>query len=126
MIELRKKRLETEMEGGDTPALYTVLPEKRAEGVGRAMMGSTHTYDLSAAAGGAVSRGASQGVEVALDPSELDLVDTEAMAARYEATLREQQKDDDEDFSDMVQNTQPNSEIRGESSNRIRANHQEV
>ncbi|XP_076064562.1 splicing factor 3b subunit 2 isoform X2 [Oratosquilla oratoria] len=103
MIELRKKRLETEMEGGDTPALYTVLPEKRAEGVGRAMMGSTHTYDLSAAAaGGTVSRGASQGVEVALDPSELDLVDTEAMAARYEATLREQQKDDDEDFSDMV------------------------
>lgn len=47
MIELRKKRIETEMEGGDTPALYTILPEKRAEGVGRAMMGSTHTYDLS-------------------------------------------------------------------------------
>ena len=29
-----------------------------------------------------------QGVNVALDPSELDLVDTDAMAAKYEATLR--------------------------------------
>ena len=104
MIELRKKRLETEMEGGDTPALYTILPEKRIEqGVGRAMMGSTHTYDLSAAtvAATGVVRPGTQGVEVALDPSELDLVDTDAMAARYEATLREQQGDE-EDFSDMV------------------------
>ncbi|KAB7496644.1 Splicing factor 3B subunit 2 [Armadillidium nasatum] len=107
MIELRKKRLETEMEGGDTPALYTILPEKKAEGVGRAMMGSTHTYDLSAATGGTtggtrIQGGAYQGVDVALDPSELDLVDTEAMAARYEATLREQQQNNEEDFSDMV------------------------
>ena len=106
MIELRKKRMETEMEGGDTPALYTILPEKRAETMGRAMMGSTHTYDLGAAAVGAgaagVARSAPQGVEVALDPSELDLVDTDAMAARYEATLREQQKGEEEDFSDMV------------------------
>ncbi|ROT85099.1 putative splicing factor 3B subunit 2 isoform X3 [Penaeus vannamei] len=103
MIELRKKRMETEMEGGDTPALYTILPEKRTETMGRAMMGSTHTYDLGAAGvGGAAARSAPQGVEVALDPSELDLVDTDAMAARYEATLREQQKGEEEDFSDMV------------------------
>ena len=47
MIELRKKRLETEMEGGDTPSLYTILPEKRSETMGRAMMGSTHTYDMT-------------------------------------------------------------------------------
>lgn len=46
--------------------------------------------------------GAYQGVDVALDPSELDLVDTEAMAARYEATLREQQHSNEDDFSDMV------------------------
>lgn len=98
MIELRKKHLETEMEGGDTPALYTILPEKRVEGqAGRAMMASSHTYDMSSA-----MSGRQQGVEVALDPSELDLVDTDAMAARYEATLREQQGGDDEDFSDMV------------------------
>ncbi|XP_045613444.1 splicing factor 3B subunit 2 [Procambarus clarkii] len=103
MIELRKKRMETEMEGGDTPALYTILPEKRTETMGRAMMGSTHTYDIgAAAASGIASRSATQGVEVALDPSELDLVDTDAMAARYEATLREQQKGEEEDFSDMV------------------------
>lgn len=89
MIELRKKHMETEMEGGDTPALYTILPEKRMDGqIGRAMMGSSHTYDLSSAMSG---RSAQQGVDVALDPSELDLVDTDAMAARYEATLREQQ-----------------------------------
>ena len=102
MIELRKKHLETEMEGGDTPALYQILPEKRMDGaVGRAMMGSSHTYDLSSAMGGSRPSG-HQGVEVALDPSELDLVDTEAMAARYEATLREQNAGEDEDFSDMV------------------------
>ena len=32
---------------GETPALYTVLPEKSAN-VGSAMMGSSHIYDLSA------------------------------------------------------------------------------
>ena len=32
---------------GDTPALYTVLPEKTST-VGVAVMGSSHVYDLSA------------------------------------------------------------------------------
>lgn len=32
---------------GDTPALYTILPEKQAA-VGGAMMGSSHVYDISA------------------------------------------------------------------------------
>ena len=32
---------------GDTPALYTVLPEKTSA-VGAAVMGSSHVYDLSA------------------------------------------------------------------------------
>lgn len=32
---------------GDTPVLYTVLPEKMAA-VGGAMMGSAHVYDLAA------------------------------------------------------------------------------
>ena len=32
---------------GDTPALYTVLPEK-SHAVGGAVMGSSHVYDLSA------------------------------------------------------------------------------
>lgn len=48
-IELRKKRIEDAMEqGGDTPALYHVLPEKKAAPVGGAMMGSAHVYDISA------------------------------------------------------------------------------
>ena len=46
MIELRKRQIEDAMDqGGDTPALYTVLPEKKAA-VGAAMMGSAHVYDL--------------------------------------------------------------------------------
>jgi len=49
MIELRKRRIEDAMEqGGDTPAVpYAVLPEKKA-GVGGAMMGSSHVYDIAA------------------------------------------------------------------------------
>jgi len=97
IMELRKKQAEGEgVEGGDTPSLYTVLPERRAEGgAGRAMMASTHTYDLSQARGG--------GVDVALDPSELDLDDTQAMEQRYEEQVRQQRGEGDElDFSDMV------------------------
>ncbi|XP_075221871.1 splicing factor 3B subunit 2-like [Lycorma delicatula] len=110
IIELRKKKIESEMEGNETPALFQVLAEKRVERVGGAMMGSTHIYDIGgAAAGGTVSVGGTTGrrgqdtVEVALDPSELDLVDTDAMAARYEQQLREQQSQlQKEDLSDML------------------------
>lgn len=113
MIELRKRKIESEMEGGDTPALYTILPEKKNERVGAAMMGSTHVYDLSAAMAkgpkmpvpGAGTTSVSErpgGVEIALDPSELEM-DSAAMAARYEQTLREQQSHlAKEDLSDMV------------------------
>lgn len=49
MIELRKKNIEDTMDqGGETPALYTVLPEKKTA-VGGAMMGSAHVYDIGAA-----------------------------------------------------------------------------
>ena len=48
-IELRKRRIEDAMDqGGDTPALYQVLPEKKAAPVGGAMMGSAHVYDMAA------------------------------------------------------------------------------
>ena len=48
MIELRKKRIEDAMDqGGETPALYTILPEKKQQ-VGQAMMGSSHIYDMTA------------------------------------------------------------------------------
>ena len=47
MIELRKRRIEDSMDqGGETPALYQVLPEKRTA-VGGAMMGSAHIYDVA-------------------------------------------------------------------------------
>ncbi len=109
MLELRKRRIEAEMEaGGDTPNLYTVLPERRGERVGAAMMGSTHTYDLAkagAAGSGANAPqlGAGGGVELALNPEEVDLMDTDAMQARAEAALRERQASlAKEDLSDMV------------------------
>ena len=99
LLELRKKKIEAEMEAGETPNLYTVLPERRNERIGASMMGSTHTYDIQ---GSSHSR-REGGVEVALNPDELDLMDTEAMAAKAEAALREQQAMlSKEDLSDMV------------------------
>lgn len=105
LIELRKRKIEAEMEGGETPNLYTVLPEKRNERIGASMMGSTHTYDIggSAQTSSSSRRGDQTGVELALNPEEVDLMDTDAMAARAEAALREQQANlAKEDLSDMV------------------------
>uniref|UniRef100_A0A182WLS2 PSP proline-rich domain-containing protein n=1 Tax=Anopheles minimus TaxID=112268 RepID=A0A182WLS2_9DIPT len=128
-IELRKKKIESEMEDNETPVLYHVLPEKRNERIGAAMMASTHVYDISAAGGGGGGGGGVPGagggaaagaggrggtgrsggpvdregmVELALDPSELDL-DNDAMAQRYEQQMREQQSHlQKEDLSDML------------------------
>ncbi|XP_076442463.1 uncharacterized protein LOC143281241 isoform X2 [Babylonia areolata] len=105
MIELRKRRIEDAMDqGGDTPALYTVLPEKKTS-VGGAMMGSAHIYDMAGVQPGkkgAEKGGAAEGVEVTLNPEELDL-DTAAMQAKYDETVREQQSQlEKEDLSDMV------------------------
>ncbi|KPI92199.1 Splicing factor 3B subunit 2 [Papilio xuthus] len=111
-IELRKKKLDSDIEGGDTPALYQVLPERRV-GLTAGMMASTHVYDINAAnpgkrgtGGGAVAAASGGGtaegvVEVALDPSELEL-EPEAVAARYERHLREQRPRHKEDLSDML------------------------
>ncbi|XP_069738999.1 LOW QUALITY PROTEIN: splicing factor 3B subunit 2, partial [Phaenicophaeus curvirostris] len=101
LIELRKKKIEEAMDG-ETPQLFTVVPEKRTATVGGAMMGSTHIYDMSAVMGrkGAVAE--AQGVEVALAPEELEL-DPSAMTQKYEEHVREQQAQvEKEDFSDMV------------------------
>lgn len=90
--------------GAEQQPLYTVLPEKRVN-VGAAMMGSAHVYDMaSAATGGPRKAGAplTEGVEVALDPSELEL-DPAAMQARYEEQLKERESQlQKEDLSDMV------------------------
>merc|ERR1719187_2592547 len=73
MIELRKRRIEADMEGGETPSLpYQVLQEKRTERVGASMMGSTHTYDL----GQKRVRASDMAVELALNPEEVDMMDT--------------------------------------------------
>merc|ERR1711911_331767 len=102
-IELRKKKIEAEMESNETPQLYTVLTEKRADRIGQAMMGSTHVYEMGGGAAASGAQKSSGGVELSLDPSELEGLDSESMAARYEQTLREQQSNlAKEDFSDMV------------------------
>lgn len=107
-IELRKKKIEAEMEDNETPVLYQVLPEKRNDRIASAMMASTHVYDMTTvgskaphAATGTGLRGEGT-VELALDPSELDL-DNDAMAQRYEQQMREQQSHlQKEDLSDML------------------------
>lgn len=88
------------------------MPEKRADRIGASMMGSTHVYDMSTA-GAKPPQNATGGrtgpvvdregmVELALDPSELDM-DNEAMAQRYEQQMREQQSHlQKEDLSDML------------------------
>ena len=46
-LELRKRRIEADMEGGETPQLpYQVIQERKNDRIGSSMMGSTHTYDL--------------------------------------------------------------------------------
>ena len=120
LIELRKrKQIEAEMErfvtifkfikflvsidfsfSGDNPALFTVIPEKKGDKIGREMMGSAHTYDMSAAT---LRKG--QGIDVALDPSDLEAgsLDSASVAARYEQTVKEQSSHmAGEDLSDMV------------------------
>ena len=85
----------------ETPQLYTVLPEKRADRMGQAMMGSAHVYDIGATTTTQKSKflfpiscptcialiviviTGSGGVELSLDPSELERLDSDSMAARY-------------------------------------------
>ncbi|TMW54867.1 hypothetical protein DOY81_000100 [Sarcophaga bullata] len=105
-IELRKKKIEQEMEDNETPVLYHVLPEKRTDRIGASMMGSTHVYDVGSVKPNTVRTVATADregtVELALDPSELDM-DNEAMAQRYEQQMREQQNHlQKEDLSDML------------------------
>uniref|UniRef100_A0A0N5AW05 PSP domain-containing protein n=1 Tax=Syphacia muris TaxID=451379 RepID=A0A0N5AW05_9BILA len=107
-IELRKgKRMEESLAGGDTPAptLYTVLPERKVERIAGQMMASSHVYDLTKKT--TVPAPAAQGdtgVEVSLNPDDLDLADQKGLEKKYEEQLRKQTKgrQDDEDFSDMV------------------------
>jgi splicing factor 3B subunit 2 len=107
MIELRKRRtqIESDMESidGETPTLFKILPEK-ATSVGGSMMGSSKVYDLSAAASGKKGDGSiSTGIDMALNPDELEL-DSELLQSRYNAQLKNNNNDNDdhEDMSDIV------------------------
>lgn len=108
LIELRKRKIEADMEGGETPSLYTIIPERHNERIGAAMMGSAHTYDIPPppplpGMGGRGGPGRPPlppgpggmdlgGVELNLNPDEVDLMDTDAMQAKAEAALRENQE----------------------------------
>lgn len=107
-IELRKdSRRSTEDEG--PKQLYQVLQQRETSISG--FMGSQHTYDVSnvpsasAAAAAAIKSGTKrkmgQGVEVALDPSEMEHLDEAALQAKYDAAQHEHEPER-EDFSDMV------------------------
>lgn len=98
----------------ETPVLYHILPEKRTDHIGGAMMASSHVYDMTGVGAPppaviSARRGVTQAqpdregmVELALDPSELDM-DSDAMAVRYEQQMRENQSQlQKEDLSDML------------------------
>uniref|UniRef100_A0A158P4D5 PSP proline-rich domain-containing protein n=1 Tax=Tetranychus urticae TaxID=32264 RepID=A0A158P4D5_TETUR len=95
-IELRKKKIEDEMESNENASFFTIIPEKQTERVGKEMMASTHIYDVT----GSLKKG--QGVEVALDPNDLEMP-VAGLTAKYEKSLKEQQASiAKEDLSDMV------------------------
>ncbi|KAK0410493.1 hypothetical protein QR680_005157 [Steinernema hermaphroditum] len=98
-IEFRKKKGEESVTGDNTPApLYTIIPEKRVDRISGQMMASTHVYDLNARKG---MNG--EGVEVSLNPEELDMSDERGLAQKYEEGLRKQKTETEtDDFSDMV------------------------
>ncbi|WAR19532.1 SF3B2-like protein [Mya arenaria] len=88
-------RIEDAMDqGGETPVLYQVIPEKKTS-AGGAMMGSTH---VPVGAKMPREKGPTEVIEVALRSEELHL-DT----AKYNQTLWKQQSHQEkEDISDMV------------------------
>lgn len=92
MIELRKRKtqIESDMEsvgGGETPALYKILPEK-ANNVGGSMMGSSKVYDVSQAKKAQLLQEAmigsqSTSIDMTLNPEELDM-DTGSLHTRLD------------------------------------------
>ncbi|KAJ1814019.1 hypothetical protein LPJ75_002948 [Coemansia sp. RSA 2598] len=115
VIQLRKQAAVDE--SAERRSLYTVLPEQataKLEGI----MGSQFTYDMSsaldpskggaaAAASGKKAKPIGKGVDIALDASELEGLDEEALKAKYEeaaygASIGTAGAHNHEDLSDMV------------------------
>jgi splicing factor 3B subunit 2 len=95
MIELRKRKsqIESDMEsvtGGETPALYKILPEKAAS-IGGSMMGSSKVYDLTSAKkvlADPLASGYSSGIDLTLNPDELDMA-SDALQSRLDEQLKQ-------------------------------------
>ena len=82
--------------------LYQVLEQRDAR-VGGATFGSSHTYVVPKA-GGKAAAAQKGGVEVALDPSELERLDEGALKAKYnELRQAEQEANAPEDVSDIIE-----------------------
>jgi hypothetical protein len=91
--------------------LYTILPEKKVERLGREIMGSTHVYDLSKK-----SQSSRDTVEVSLDPENLDISDQRNLEEKYDEQLRKKTQArvverEDEDLSDMVKDHVSNQNV---------------
>uniref|UniRef100_A0AC34FE72 PSP proline-rich domain-containing protein n=1 Tax=Panagrolaimus sp. ES5 TaxID=591445 RepID=A0AC34FE72_9BILA len=97
-IELRKKRTdESSVGGGDTPQLYTILPEKQVDRLRGQMMASTHVYDIS--------KKHSDSIDVSINPDDLENTNKKVLEARYEDELRKKadiRSSGTEDVSDLV------------------------
>ena len=83
--------------------LYQVISQREAK-VGGAAFGSSHTYNLPGQGGsGKPASGKPGGVELALDPSELEKLDEGALKARYDAQRRaDREATAPEDVSDIL------------------------
>eukprot|EP00800_Vazella_pourtalesii_P002586 TRINITY_DN12502_c0_g2_i4.p1 TRINITY_DN12502_c0_g2~~TRINITY_DN12502_c0_g2_i4.p1 ORF type:complete len:354 (-),score=112.01 TRINITY_DN12502_c0_g2_i4:73-1134(-) len=98
-LELRKRTVEDGHEGGETPSLYTLIPEKQTS-AGTFL--TTHTYDLSGSVAGHSAKaptpamGSEEGVELMLDPSELDM-EPSTLQAKYEQKLKDRDDDNSAD-----------------------------
>lgn len=100
---------------GTPGPLYTILPEKKVERLGKDIMASTHVYDLS-------KKGhVPDTVEVSLNPEDLDLGDQKGLEEKYEEQLRKQtrsravEEQPEEDLSDLVakHNSEQNVSSKG-------------
>ena len=95
-------------ESVSNPQLYQVLEQREAR-VGGAAFGSSHAYVMPSSAkgsggGGAGAGGGKPGVEMALDPNELDNLDAGALKAKYDELRKaEQDANAPEDVSDIIE-----------------------
>lgn len=119
LIELRKRKIEAEMESAENPSLYSVIPEKKVDRFGNAMMGSTFVYDVNqtiAPSGHPPNKisghppnkigkkTSDSGLEVALDPSELEM-DPNEINSRLEKRIQDSRSHlvkESQELSDMV------------------------